>query len=52
MSAMNDPIEYEREEDGLWIAEGPQLPGGPAYGATAAVTTAKAEAPAQLVLAE
>jgi predicted RNase H-like HicB family nuclease len=28
-------IEIEREEDGRWIAEVPQLPGVLAYGATA-----------------
>jgi predicted RNase H-like HicB family nuclease len=28
-------IEYEREEDGRWIAEATQLPGVLAYGQTA-----------------
>ena len=32
---MNLIIELEREEDGRWLAEVPQLPGVLAYGATA-----------------
>lgn len=28
-------IQHEQEEDGRWIAEVPELPGVPAYGATA-----------------
>ena len=31
---MKFAIEYEREEDGRWIAEIPALPGVMAYGAT------------------
>jgi len=49
---MNYNIEYEREEDGRWIAEVPQLPGVLAYGATAAEAMTKAEALALRVLAE
>jgi predicted RNase H-like HicB family nuclease len=45
-------IEHEREEDGRWIAEVPQLPGVLAYGATREEAMAKAEALALRVLAE
>jgi predicted RNase H-like HicB family nuclease len=49
---MNYNIEYEREEDGRWIADAPQLPGVLAYGTTADEAMAKAEALALRVLAE
>ena len=49
---MNYKIEYEREEDGRWIAEVPQLPGVMAYGTTAEDAMTKAEALALRVLAE
>ncbi|MGD9819850.1 MAG: type II toxin-antitoxin system HicB family antitoxin [Desulfomonilaceae bacterium] len=49
---MNYNIEYEREDDGRWIAEAPGLPGVLAYGATAEEAMAKAEALALRVLAE
>jgi len=45
-------IECEREEDGRWLAEVPQLPGVLAYGATADEAMAKAEILALRVLAE
>ena len=45
-------IEYEREEDGRWLAEVPQLPGVLAYGSTADQAMAKAQALALRVLAE
>ncbi len=45
-------IETEREADGRWIAEVPQLPGVLAYGATADDAAAKAEILALRVLAE
>jgi predicted RNase H-like HicB family nuclease len=45
-------IEHEREEDGRWIAEVPELPGVLAYGTTADEAMAKAEALALRVLAE
>jgi predicted RNase H-like HicB family nuclease len=45
-------IETEREADGRWIAEIPQLPGVLAYGATADDAAAKAEILALRVLAE
>jgi len=45
-------IQHEKEEDGRWIAEVPELPGVLAYGATADEAMAKAEALALRVLAE
>src|SRR2546427_5369857 len=41
--SMNFTIEHEREEDGRWLAEVPELPGVLAYGATATEAMAKAE---------
>ena len=49
---MHYNIEYEREEDGRWIAEVPELHGVMAYGATADEAMTKAEALALRVLAE
>ena len=49
---MNFTIEHEREEDGRWIAEVPELPGVLAYGATANEAMANAEVLALRVLAE
>jgi len=49
---MKFTIEHEREEDGRWLAEVPELPGVLAYGATADEAMAKAEALALRVLAE
>jgi predicted RNase H-like HicB family nuclease len=45
-------IECEREEDGRWLAEVPELPGVMAYGDTAEEAQAKAQALALRVLAE
>jgi len=45
-------IETDREDDGRWIAEVPELPGVLAYGATQDEAMAKAEALALRVLAE
>ena len=45
-------IECEREEDGRWLAEVPQLPGVLAYGTSADEAMAKAEILALRVLAE
>jgi len=45
-------IECEREEDGRWLAEVPQLPGVLAYGSTADDAMAKAEVLTLRVLAE
>ena len=49
---MNFTIEHEREDDGRWLAEVPELPGVLAYGATADEAIAKAEVLALRVLAE
>lgn len=49
---MNFTIETEREDDGRWIAEVPELSGVLAYGATASEAMAKAEVLALRVLAE
>ena len=45
-------IELEREDDGRWIAEVPDLAGVLAYGATRDEALARAEALALRVLAE
>ncbi len=45
-------IETEREDDGRWIAEVPELPGVMAYGATLAEARFKAQALALRVVAE
>ena len=45
-------IETEREDDGRWLAEVPELPGVLAYGATAEEASAKAEILALRVLAD
>jgi predicted RNase H-like HicB family nuclease len=45
-------IELEREDDGRWIAEIPQLPGVLAYGATREEAIARAKALALRVLAD
>ncbi len=45
-------LEYEREEDGRWLAEVPELPGVLAYGATADEAMARAEVLALRVMAE
>jgi predicted RNase H-like HicB family nuclease len=49
---MKITIEHEREEDGRWLAEVPELPGVLAYGATADEAMARAEVLALRVLAE
>jgi predicted RNase H-like HicB family nuclease len=49
---MHLSVETEREDDGRWLAEVPQLPGVLAYGATAEAASAKAEILALRVLAE
>lgn len=45
-------LEIDREEDGRYIAEVPDLPGVLAYGATEAEATARAQALALRVLAD
>ncbi len=49
---MNLRIEIEREEDGRWIAEVPELPGVMAYGSTRKLAMAKAKALALRVVAD
>ena len=49
---MNFTIECEREEDGRWLAEVPELPGVLAYGVSAEEATSRAEVLALRVLAE
>lgn len=49
---MKFSIECEREDDGRWIAEVPDLPGVMAYGSTAEEAQAKAQVLALRVLAE
>jgi predicted RNase H-like HicB family nuclease len=44
-------IEIDREEDGRWIAEVPDLPGVMAYGQTRAEVVSKVEALALCVVA-
>ena len=45
-------LEVEREDDGRWLAEVPQLPGALAYGSTPDEAMARAEALALRALAE
>jgi predicted RNase H-like HicB family nuclease len=45
-------VVVEREEDGRWIAEVPELPGVMVYGATQAQATAAAQVLALRVLAD
>ena len=49
---MNFHIESEREEDGRWIAEVPEIPGVLTYGVSAQEAMGKAEALALRALAE
>jgi predicted RNase H-like HicB family nuclease len=49
---MNYSMECEREEDGRWLAEVPELPGVVAYGSTAEEAQARAQVLALRVLAE
>ncbi len=49
---MKYTIEHEREDDGRWLAEVPELPGALAYGATANEAMANAEILALRVIAE
>lgn len=45
-------VEYEREEDGRWLAEVVEMPGVLAYGGTSVEAIAKAQALALRVLAD
>jgi predicted RNase H-like HicB family nuclease len=49
---MQFTIELEREDDGRWIAEVPELPGTLAYGTSEAEARAKIQALALRVVAE
>lgn len=49
---MNLKVETEREDDGRWIAEVPQLPGVLSYGSTREQAVARVEALALRVIAE
>jgi predicted RNase H-like HicB family nuclease len=49
---MTFAVEIEREKDGRWIAEIPQIPGAMAYGRTRAEAVSRVEALALRVLAE
>lgn len=49
---MNFHIEYEREADGRWLAEVPEIPGVLTYGISAEEAMAKAETLALRVLAD
>lgn len=49
---MTFTVEYEKEEDGRWLAEVLELPGALAYGQTAAEAVAKAQALALRVVAD
>ena len=49
---MDFTIVHEREDDGRWLAEVPELPGVMAYGANAQETMAKVESLALRVIAE
>ena len=49
---MNLTIEIDREDDGRWIADVPELPGVMAYGVDRAMAIARVEALALRVLAE
>lgn len=46
------PIEVEREDDGRWLAEIPDLPGVLAYGSTPAEAVARVQALALRSLAD
>ena len=45
-------LEFEREDDGRWLAEVPELPGVLAYGQSSDEAIAKAQALALRVLAD
>jgi predicted RNase H-like HicB family nuclease len=49
---MNFTLECEREDDGRWLAEIPELPGVLAHGDSAEAAMAKAEALALRALAD
>jgi predicted RNase H-like HicB family nuclease len=52
MVIIDAKIEFDREDDGRWMAEAVELPGVLAYGATQEESCAKAQALATEVIAE
>ena len=52
VTEMTFTVEYEREDDGRWLAEVIELPGVLAYGQTSDEAIAKAQALALRVLAD
>ena len=52
MSSMQLTIEFDREEDGRWIAEVMEFPGALAYGATRDEAAANAQAIALRAIAD
>jgi predicted RNase H-like HicB family nuclease len=52
VATMKFAIEFEREADGRWIAEIPDMPGVLVYGDTQADARAKVEALARQVIAD
>ena len=52
ISGMDLHIEFDREQDGRWIAEISQIPGVMVYGATRAEAEARVQALALRVVAE
>jgi predicted RNase H-like HicB family nuclease len=51
-AAVKLSVEFDRETDGRWIAEVPELPGVLAYGKTRAQALAAVEALAVIVIAD
>ena len=49
---MTFTVEIEREEDGRWLAEVPELPGALAYGGTAEEARARVQALALRIVAD
>jgi predicted RNase H-like HicB family nuclease len=49
---MTFTVDFEREDDGRWLAEVPELPGVMAYGESSNEAIAKAQALALRVLAD
>jgi predicted RNase H-like HicB family nuclease len=49
---MNWTVELDREDDGRWIADVPELPGVMVYGATREEALSRVEALARAVVAE
>lgn len=52
MSELNFSIEFDREDDGRWIAEVPDLPGALVYGSTRVEALARVKALALRICAD